>query len=60
MTELDCYKSTCDGTLEARGESGVLFECSDCGGSVAEAPIRELSQDSGPVAQLAEVLMEKA
>lgn len=59
MTELDCYRHGCRGTL-CKTTGDTLLECDECGVGLKESSVRRLSEDSGPLAELAETLLEKA
>jgi peptide subunit release factor 1 (eRF1) len=60
MSELDCFR--CNGTFQSRtdGTADVLLECDECGEQLKESSVRRLSEDSGPIAELAGVVLEKA
>lgn len=60
MTELDCYRHGCRGTLKACDGSDVLFRCDECESEIQQDGVEELAgMDDGPLAQLAETLLEK-
>jgi len=60
MSELDCFR--CNGTFESRrdDENDVLVECDECGEQLKESSVRRLSEDSGPIAELASVVIDRA
>jgi hypothetical protein len=58
QNRLSCYKSTCPGTLQTDGPE--LFHCSDCNAEMSEDATRRVAGMDGPVAQLANVLLEKS
>jgi hypothetical protein len=60
MSELDCFR--CNGTFESRtdDDSGILIECDECGEQLKESSVRRLSEDSGPIAELANVVIDRA
>jgi PHP family Zn ribbon phosphoesterase len=60
MSDLDCFR--CNGTFDRRtdSKSDVLIACDECGEHLKESSVRRLSEDSGPIAELAGVLLENA
>lgn len=60
MTELDCFR--CNGTFESRtdDDSDVLIECDECREHLKESSVRRLSEESGPIAELASVVIDRA
>jgi len=59
MSELDCYRHGCSGTL-CKGSREILLECDECGVELKESPVRRLADDSGPLAELAQAIIERA
>jgi len=59
MTELDCYRHGCSGTL-CKATGGTLLECDECNVELKESPVRQLSEDNSTLGDLAEVLIDRA
>jgi len=58
---LECYKTSCRGVLQACEQSDeCLFRCDECNASIKQSAVETLADDTGPVAQLANVLLETA
>jgi len=58
---LTCYRVDCRGDFEPRPDSSdVLYSCAECGCELARGPTETLADGTGPIADLAGVLLEGA
>lgn len=60
MSDLDCYRVRCGGTLEYCGntDSNVLYRCSECGDEWDRGLVERYAGESNPVGKLCQVLLD--
>lgn len=56
---LSCYRVDCRGEFRP-ADGSELYRCEECGSELGREPVEQLAGDTGPVAQLATALLERA